>query len=208
MMKKITLVLSVVMVICVCVAAFSLSAAPAEKVTELNTKPAKVELLTGGASAPDNQKVLEARFLNMLNHSFVYDSDFDTVEDIVNSSVAALLDMRTEDEMFINENVVADYVYNMYGVEIEDFSDINADFPKLDGYVFVLPRGYSLYNHEMVSSVVNEDGSFTVTTSVRISTHDNGEYIESCTTLFVANPDSQFGYNIIYSNIGGISAEI
>lgn len=183
-----------------------LSAAPKAQTASLNVTPAKLEGNEPISTAPEAQKVIEARFLNMLNHSFVYDSCFDTVGDIVNCSVAALLDHRTEDEDFIPESIIADYVYNMFGVEIEDFSAINADFPKYEGYVYVLPRGYSVYSHEMVSCVMNEDGSFSVTTNVKISTHDNGEYIDTCTTLFVANPESQFGYNIVYSNIGGVSS--
>lgn len=204
-MKKIGLLTACVLSAVLCVAAFSLSAAPSEKTVNANISSARVEVLNSADAAPDSQKILEARFLNMLNHNFVYGSDFDTVENIVNSSVIALLDMRTEDGDFIAENVVADYIYNMYGVELEDFSDINTDFPKAEGYVFVLPRGYSLYSHEIASVSANEDGSYTVTTNVKISTHDNGEYVDTCTTLFVANPESQFGYSIIYSNIGTVA---
>ncbi len=207
-MKKIGWLTACVLALVICAAAFSLSAAPEKNVVSTNAAPAKVEVLNSADALPDGEKILEARFLNMLNHNFVYGSDFDTVEAIVNSSVAALLDMRTEDESFIAENVVADYIYNMYGVVIDDFSDINADFPKEEGYVFVLPRGYALYSHEIASVNVNEDGSYTVTSSVKISTHDNGEYIDTCTTLFVANPESQFGYSIIYSNIGEIAGAL
>ena len=42
------------------------------------------------SEAPDASKIIEARFLNMLNHSYVYNDAFDSVEEIVNSSVIAL----------------------------------------------------------------------------------------------------------------------
>ena len=155
------------------------------------------------ASQLSEQKVLEARFLNMLNHSFVYDSSFDTVEAIVNDSVIALLDMRdSEDDSYISEAIVSDYIYSMYGIEIEDFSGINADFPQREGYVFILPRGYEIYSHEITSVVMNEDGTYTVITNVKISTHDGQIYTDICESLFVENAFSQFGYNIVYSNIG------
>ena len=155
------------------------------------------------ASQLSEQKVLEARFLNMLNHSFVYDSSFDTVEAIVNDSVIALLDMRdSEDDSYISQAVVSEYVYNMYGIEIEDYSEINADFPQKEGYVYILPRGYEIYSHKIASVERNEDGSYTVKTNVTISTHFGQAFTDVCETLFVENTASDFGYNIVFSNIG------
>ena len=40
------------------------------------------------------ENVNQARFLNMLNHNFVYGSDFENADDVVNNSVLALLDLR------------------------------------------------------------------------------------------------------------------
>lgn len=152
--------------------------------------------------APDPSKVLEARFLNMLNHSFVYNDAFNSAEDIVNASVPALLDMRDSvNDSYIAESCVRDYVYNMYGVEIEDFSDINRDFPRLDGYVYIIPRGFSVYSHKIESVSRNEDGSFTAVTSVLINSHDGESVSQKAVSLFVKNESSQFGYNIISSQI-------
>lgn len=158
--------------------------------------------LSDKSSAYIRNKTIEKRFLNMLNHSFVYDEDIEDVEEIVNCSVAALLDMRdSEDDSFISESVVSDFVFNMYGVEIDDFSLINSELPQKEGYVYILPRGYSVYSHELVSVSVNEDGSYTVKTKVTVDSHDCDAESFACTTLFVANPQSQFGYNIISSSI-------
>lgn len=150
---------------------------------------------------PDETEVLKARFSNMLNHNFVYDDAFHTVEDVVNNSIIALLDMRdSEDDSFIKEEVVSNYVYDMYGIEIKDFSTINKQMPKKDGYVFIIPKGYEIYSHEITDVFVNEDGSYTVRSNVSIATHDGQSEIEICETLFVKNENSQFGYNMVYSN--------
>ena len=149
----------------------------------------------------DETEVLKARFLNMLNHNFVYDEDFHSVEDVVNNSVVALLDMReNEDDSFIDETLVYNFVYGMYGIEIDDFSSINQEMPKKDGYVFIIPRGYEIYSHEITDISINEDGSYTVKSNVSIATHDGQDITETCETLFVENENSQFGFNMVYSN--------
>ena len=176
----------------------------------LSVKPSAVANTSNGiitpvsdkSDLPDSSKVRQARFLNMLNHSFVYNEAFNSVEDIVNASVPALLNMRDPvNESYIAESFVKDYVYNMYGVEIEDFSNINSDFAHLDGYVYIIPRGFSVFSHKIDSVSLNEDGSFTVVTSVSIDSHDGDSTSRKVVSLFVKNDHSQFGYNIISSEI-------
>ena len=148
----------------------------------------------------DRQKVLEARFLTMLNHSFAYGEELASVDDLVNCAVTALCVTGGADGSFIEESRVEDYLYNMYGVEVEDLSSVNADFPKKDGYVYIIPRGYTVYKHTIASVRINEDGSYTVTTNVTLDSHD-GKQEGKAVTLFVKNSDSQFGFNIISSEI-------
>lgn len=184
---------------------FSLSSTPDVKTTENGAENVKTEVITVADQVkqkPDSSKVLESRFLNLLNHNFVYNSDFDTIENIVNESVIALLDMRdSEDDSYISENIVKDYIFNMYGIEIDDFSSFNADFPKRSGYVYIIPRGYSTYEHQMVSVTENEDGSYTTKTKVTVSSHDGIEMTDFCETLFIVNENSAFGFSIISSDI-------
>ena len=169
-----------------------------------NTAPNNLTVLNNNKSDFDATKVLESRFLNMLNHNFVYDDAFYSLEDIVNNSVFALLNYRdSEDDSYIAQSYVKDYVFNMYGIEIEDFSTINADYPQKEGYVYILPRGYSVYKHSISSVTKNEDGSYTVKTVVSEDSHDGSIYFDECETLFVANTNSQFGFSIISSVIGG-----
>lgn len=167
-----------------------------------NTSNGIIAAVSDKSDLPDSSKVRQARFLNMLNHNFVYNEAFNSVEDIVNASVPALLNMRDPvNESYIAESYVKDYVYNMYGVEIEDFSDINNDFAHLDGYVYIIPRGFSVFSHKIDSVSLNEDGSFTVVTSVSIDSHDGDSISRKAVSLFVKNDRSRFGYNIISSEI-------
>ena len=164
-------------------------------------KPAETVDNKPAVQAVDTDKVLEARFLNMLNHSFAYGEDLGSVEALVNCSVAALCNMDGgAEESFMDETRVKDYLYNMYGVEVENLSSVNAEFPKKDGYVYIIPRGYTVYKHTVDSVMLNEDGSYSVTTLVNIDSHD-GEENGRAVTLFVKNSDSQFGFNIISSEI-------
>lgn len=155
---------------------------------------------TVSSESADAEKVLEARFLNMLNHSFAYDEELSSVEDLVNCAVTALCVTVGADDSFIEESRVADYLYNMYGVEVENLSSVNEGFPKKEGYVYIIPRGYTVYKHTIDSVRLNEDGSYTVTTNVIIDSHD-GDEEGKAVTLFVKNSDSRFGFNIISSDI-------
>lgn len=149
--------------------------------------------------AVDMTKVLEKRFLNMLNHSFVYGEDFYDDEALLNASALALLDLTNDG--FIEEAYLKDYVFNMYGKIYDNFDGINEGMPENDGGFYVIPRGYDLYEHSIVSVTANEDGSYTVVTNVIIDYHF-GEKVEAVgTTFFLPNEESQFGFNILYSDL-------
>ena len=155
------------------------------------------------ATAEDAQvNINETRFLNMLNHNFVYNTDFDCVDTVVNNASLALLDLRdSTNEDFIAETYVMGFVKDMYGIEIADMSGINADYPKLSGYLYIIPRGYTTYNHTIVSVEQNADGSYTVVSDVTVGDHDVAAKTQKAVSLFVENSDSAFGYNMIYCNL-------
>ena len=143
--------------------------------------------------------VNEARFLNMLNHNFVYNTDFDNADTIVNNASLALLDLRdSANEDYIKDTYVKGFVKDMYGIEITDMSSLNAEYPQLDGYLYIIPRGYTSYSHTIVSVEQNEDGSYTVVSDVSVSNHDTAAKTQKAVSLFVENDESAFGYNMIY----------
>lgn len=149
--------------------------------------------------SPNADRVLAARFLNMLNHNYVYDTGFDTSEELVNGAVIALLSY--EEDSFIPAAYVQDYIFNMYGVELADFSQIHAQYPVKEGYVYVIPCGYSVYSHSMESLSENEDGTYTVVTAVTITTHEGETVNAHARSLFVRNDRSAFGFHLLSSDI-------
>lgn len=188
-MKKFAALLLAVVIVSVCSSLIAPAAAKAQVVTAVSAEEISTD-------------VNAARFLNMLNHNYVYNTAFDNADEVVNNSVLALLHLRdAENEDFINETYVRGFIKDMYGIDIVDMSALNSEFPQMDGYVYIIPRGFTSYNHEIVSLSKNEDGSFTVITDVTIGDHDADAKTERAVSLFVENEQSAFGYSLIYSNI-------
>ena len=161
-----------------------------------------------GSEAPvksasyDANEALKARFLNMLNHNFAYDTAFESAEDLVNCAVLARLNLRDDkDDSYIAENYIKDYLLDMYGIEIDDFSVFNTDFPHKDALVYIVPRGFSVFSHSNAAITENEDGTYTVTTDVTVIGHDSDEEKGKAVTMFVKSSDSKFGFYILSSNI-------
>ena len=170
--------------------------------TSLTVKPAANATEKKPAVTVSEEKALGARFLNMLNHNFVYNDAFESVYEMTACSEVALLD-KAEDG-YIKQSLIAGYLYNMYGVENADFAAVTKDFPQRENYVYVIPRGFSVYKHSAPVITENEDGSYTVVTDVEISSHDSDVETAKATTLFVYNENSAFGFNIISSDISAI----
>lgn len=170
--------------------------------TSLTVKPAANATEKKPAVTVSEEKALGARFLNMLNHNFVYNDAFESVYEMTACSEVALLD-KAEDG-YIKQSLIAGYLYNMYGVENADFAAVTKDFPQRENYVYVIPRGFSVYKHSAPVITENEDGSYTVVTDVDISSHDSDAETAKATTLFVKNENSAFGFNIISSDISAI----
>ena len=149
----------------------------------------------------------KARFLNMLNHNFVYNSDFKNADVVTENSVLALLDRRdSQDTDYISETVVKGFVSDMYGIDIVDISE--DELVHKDGYVYIVPRGFTSYKHVITKIVRNEDGSVTVISNVIMSPHDDDSFVTEAETLFVENEKSAFGYNIVYSTLKGVASGI
>lgn len=167
------------------------------------TSPAATAPAAVTAASVNRTAVLSARFLNMLNHSLAYDGALDSVSELVLCAQAALLQNGGDYEDFIPEAELNAYLYSMYGIEGVDYGTVTSEFPQKKGFVYIVPRGYSVYKHSSPVISVNEDGSYTVITEVEITSHDNGTEYATVKTLFVENPASAFGYNIISSEITG-----
>ncbi len=164
-------------------------------------KPAleNVAAVSVADAQPLCDEALGARFLNMLNRNYAYDTDFQSFETLVNDAVTALTDLREGD--YVAAGYVSDYLASMYGIVIDDYSSVNTAFPQKDGYVYIIPRGYTEYAHQLLTVSENEDDSYTVCTRVTVKPHDGEAYEMTATSLFVPNEESDFGYVMVYSNL-------
>lgn len=145
----------------------------------------------------------EARFLNMLNHNFVYDRGFETFEGLTDGAVIANLGLREGD--YIAEGYIKGYLSDMYGINAVSFE--NESFPEKqkEGYVYIVPAGYTKYDHKNAAVSKNEDGTYTVLTDITVYPHDDIPYETTAVSLFAPNKRSSFGYILVYSNINPLS---
>lgn len=84
--------------------------------TSLTVNPAANATEKKPAVTVSEEKALGARFLNMLNHNFVYNDAFESVYEMTACSEVALLD-KAEDG-YIKQSLIAGYLYNMYGLKM------------------------------------------------------------------------------------------
>lgn len=152
---------------------------------------------TAVAAETPAESPLSSRFLNMLNHNFVYGNDFNSFDTVVQGAVLSTLSSREGD--YIPESVVKGFVEDMYGLTIASFGESPA-FHK-EGYVYIIPRGFTRFTHENISVSANEDGTYTVLTDVTVDAHDSEPYKTSAVSLFAPSNDSPFGFILVYSNL-------
>lgn len=194
-------ILSVALIACI----LSILAFKPNQKTECNEAKVVKSVTLNLSNSDSKQKVLEARFLNMLNHNLVYGEDFLNLESIVNFSSVALIDKADENREFVDEQILISYIFDMYGIEIVDLSEYKSNYPQKEGCVYIIPQGFTSYKHSGAKLLENEDGSYTVTTQVSVEGHDGEDISLIAKTLFVKNSNSSFGFNIIYSEISDSS---
>lgn len=188
----------------VCVVVLSFACLRTDATVDASTQNKENTVLTVSQNDSTENKVLETRFLNMLNHNFVYNDAFYDDIALVNASMLALLD--NAEESFLDETYLSDYIFNMYGKIYSNFDFLGENLPEKEGYVYIIPRGYETYSHTIVSVTDNADGSYTVISDMEISYEDGTAETVTVETLFLEAEDSAFGYNILYSEMAEIKA--
>lgn len=148
----------------------------------------------------------ETNLLAMLNRNYVYGADFDYADNVVECSFNALTE-KIDNDGFIKDEFVVDFVKNMYGIEIIDLSDYNKQYGVKNGYVYA-NLGITEYKHSSIKTKVNEDGTITALTDIAITSLDGDADYYKCSTLFVKNDDSDFGYSIVTSEIFNDTANL
>lgn len=138
---------------------------------------------------------LAARLTNMLDHNYLYGNDFDDMHTVINNSCLALLSAREGN--YISTDVLFPFIDNMYGIPMYCDESLNSDFPRKEGAVFIVPRGFVQYEHS-VTQIVDEGATVTVNSVARDI--DSGEEIP-CVSVFIKSDESAFGYNLIVCNL-------
>lgn len=150
------------------------------------------------SSQPDNSNaVLKARLENLLNQNTVYGEDFLDNQKLVNAAMIVLKGYADEDG-FVKNEIVSAYIKDMYDINLDINEKINPDLPQKEGHVLLVPRGYSVYSHN-ITDIIMKDGYILVISNVVISSHDAQVKTVKAETKFIENEASIFGYSILDS---------
>ena len=136
-----------------------------------------------------------SRFENMLDHNYLYGNDFDDMHTVINNSCLALLSAREGN--YISTDLLFPFIDNMYGIPVYCDESLNSDFPRKEGAVYIVPRGFVQYEHS-VTQIVDEGATVTVNSVAKDV--DSGEEIP-CVSVFIKSDESAFGYNLIVCNL-------
>ena len=190
-MKRVLFV-SLFLIACLCMNGFIV--APA---TVADTSPDVTNVVN--EVSPDPQLVLEARLENLLNINYIYGDDILDNEKLLNKAAISLKSLA-DDNGFIEQTAVTSFIKDLYDIDLVITDDMNSDMPKKEGYVYLIPRGYTKYEHT-ITGISVEDGVIRVTSAVKVNYHDSEATEATATTIFVENQNSRFGYNIVSSEI-------
>ncbi len=147
----------------------------------------------------DTKMVAQAKIQNLLNLNNVYGDDFTNNETLVNAAAINLRSYANENG-FIPNDVVTAFIKDIYDIDLEITDAINVNLPQKQGYVYLIPRGYTAYTHE-ITSITEGPDFITVTSFVYVDAHDSHVAVGTATTKLVKNDSACFGYNIIDSEI-------
>ena len=145
----------------------------------------------------ETDKVLEARLGNLLNINTVYGDDFLDNQKLVNAAMI-MLKGYADDEGFVKNEIVSTYIKDMYDIDVDINENINAGLPQKEGYVLLIPRGHSVYTHDIISVTDMED-FLLVVSEAQIRTHDGEVHTAECVTKVIENEQSIFGFSILDS---------
>lgn len=163
------------------------------------TAPTAQTTVVDAEIQPQAELVENTKIEHILNINNIYGEEFLDNEQLVNKAAVSLRS-HADGEGFIPEAIVTAYIKDLYDIDIDCFDNINVNLPKKEGYVLLIPRGYTTYSHSVIS-VTEGDGYLTVKSNVVCNYHDGGSDNGIATTVLTVNENSSFGYNIIDSYI-------
>ena len=136
-------------------------------------------------------------FAALLNLNYSYGAELSD-EDIAYGSMLSLLELAREENGSLALSIEqADSFSKEYYGRTVSYSDCGIEV--VDGNIIIPAMGYNLYTHELVEA--SEEGD-TVRVVTRVVCDGHDEVFDAlCTSVFVKNTESSFGYNLISSEI-------
>lgn len=218
MRKKISLLVSAVLSVCVLCVIFVASPKSTnlkkanEDVTVYNTPVATapvneiveaqaVEICEAAVEVEKENSLTEddfgARFVNMLNINYCYGDSFNDIQKMIDASAVTLRDYSADVlgyGLCVNDILVEGFAASFYGVSVE--FDERTRIMSPEGYVFVPEAEVATQYHELVS-FTETDGEFEVMT--RLTFYYGGDDVETSMAVsrFVRNTESEFGFNLL-----------
>ena len=173
--------------------------AAAEHYAEVGTRVLAVEESEAQSSVQPQYDSAAVIGLVSSNRVFGYSIYDDNA--LIDAAQIVLLDKATEIDgfLYIEKQVVNDFIYNMYGREVDESAGEIYGLTAPDGYYAILPRSYDLMSQSVTDITVGEDGRLTVTTEVEIAGLDFTEIFSAVTVLSPAQTES--GYVITSADI-------
>lgn len=141
------------------------------------------------------------KILLMLNRNYCYNSSLEDIGAMVGCATVTLFDLAIEDEngeFTISSALVCDFLKNFYGVDVT--YEQMAEFCVEQNRVKVAEIECGVFEHNLVS-LTEQDGVLVAVTCM--TSYYGGDDVEKSLvkSKFVKNPESDYGFNLIYCEI-------
>lgn len=166
-----------------------------EQVGAENVKLAKT------VSAEPDEEWLKARFIGMLNLNYCYNSALENEDSLVKCAAWSLADYSQDKigyGLCVSAYLIEGFVESFYGVYVDAEKLFDEDAP--EGYISLPRMEMETGFHSIVSIDKVSDGYEVLTC---LCSYAGGEEYETCLvkSKFTENPDSQFGYNLVFCEV-------
>lgn len=162
--------------------------------------PAGSASTSTSASVPaaEWQAAPAADFEALLNLNYCYGTSFSD-EAIAMGTLLSLLELAGEEDGFrYLETAQADYFTQAFYGRTVDFAACGLEVE--NGRVWIPAMGYDMYTHTVISAEENGE-QVKVLSKVVCDGHDGETFDALCTSVFVKNTESPFGYHLLSSEI-------
>lgn len=139
-----------------------------------------------------------ADFAALLNLNYCYGSAFSD-EAIATGTLLSLLELAGEEngQRYVDLQQ-AEYFMNAFYGRTVDFAAAGLEVE--GSRIWIPAMGYDIYTHTLISAEVQGD-QVKVVSKVICDGHDGVVFDALCTSVFVRNESSAFGYNLLSSEI-------